>query len=207
MSFSHKCPWCLSAFTSARSTAKFCSHNCHSAARRTGTIHKGYRRVRDADGKQVHEHRLVLEQHFQRKLTASEIVHHKDGNKLNNALDNLELLPSQVDHLQKHRKTFSSVLERQCSLCQQIKPVTEFYLRNDRPDGLHSHCKECTRKTPNGSWTLRFRSETHKQCSQCEEIKPRTEFCARNDVNRDPHQPHCKLCQKTINWRRYVGNR
>jgi len=207
MSFPHKCPRCLNAFTSARSTAKFCSHDCHSAARRTGTVHKGYRRVRDADGKQVHEHRFVLEQHLQRKLTPFEVVHHKDGNKLNNALSNLEVFSSQSDHVQEHRHTFSSAIERQCSKCREIQPVSAFYLRNDRPDGLHSHCKNCVRKTLDGSRTHRFRSETHKQCSRCEEIKPRTEFCHRGDTGRDAHQPHCKLCQKTINRRRYVGNR
>ena len=191
---------------SAYTGTKFCSRACHSASRRTGTILKGYRRVRDDNGKQVFEHRLVIERHLNRKLTPFEVVHHKDGNKLNNALSNLEVLSSQSDHVQEHRHTFSSAIERQCSKCREIQPVSAFYVRNDRPDGLHSHCKNCVRKTPNGSRTHRFRSDTHKQCSRCEEIKPRTEFYRRGSTGRDTHSPHCILCQKTIDHLRWAGN-
>lgn len=37
------------------------------------------------------EHRYVMEQHLGRSLRSDEIVHHKDKNKQNNSLDNLEL--------------------------------------------------------------------------------------------------------------------
>lgn len=36
-------------------------------------------------------HRLIMAVHLSRPLTRDEIVHHKDGNKLNNALPNLQL--------------------------------------------------------------------------------------------------------------------
>lgn len=36
-------------------------------------------------------HRLIFQLHFNVKLEIWEIVHHKDGNKLNNLIDNLEL--------------------------------------------------------------------------------------------------------------------
>lgn len=45
----------------------------------------------------VQEHRLVIEKHLKRLLLPSEIVHHKDGNRKNNCLDNLELM-----NLSKH---------------------------------------------------------------------------------------------------------
>lgn len=51
--------------------------------------------------KQVLEHRLVMEQHLGRKLLTSEIVHHKDGDGLNNSLDNLEMM-SQSKHQNEH---------------------------------------------------------------------------------------------------------
>ena len=44
----------------------------------------------------VREHRLVMENHIGRLLRKDEIVHHIDGNTLNNETDNLELLPKKI---------------------------------------------------------------------------------------------------------------
>lgn len=51
--------------------------------------------------KQVRLHRYIMECYLGRKLTKDEIVHHKDGNKLNNNISNLELL-SRAEHIKKH---------------------------------------------------------------------------------------------------------
>lgn len=40
----------------------------------------------------VYEHILVMSRHLNRPLMTGEVVHHKDENRSNNALDNLELL-------------------------------------------------------------------------------------------------------------------
>ena len=37
-------------------------------------------------------HRLIMENYIGRKLKKSEVVHHVDGNKLNNNIDNLEII-------------------------------------------------------------------------------------------------------------------
>jgi hypothetical protein len=50
----------------------------------------GYRRLR-IGGKNHFEHRLVMERQLGRKLLPNETVHHRDGNKLNNDITNLEL--------------------------------------------------------------------------------------------------------------------
>lgn len=87
---------------------KFCSHRCRNMARpsfarginenpgqpgdrkfvdgRSGYVittgERGYRNL---------EHREIMERQLGRPLKAHETVHHKDGNRQNNALDNLEL--------------------------------------------------------------------------------------------------------------------
>lgn len=62
----------------------------HVAKSGSGTNDRGYRRIR-VDGVRVWEHRYVLEQHLGRKLLAHENVHHINGVKDDNRLENLEL--------------------------------------------------------------------------------------------------------------------
>jgi hypothetical protein len=47
----------------------------------------------------LREHRLVMEHMLGRYLLPNEAVHHKDGNKQNNAPGNLELFSSNSEHL------------------------------------------------------------------------------------------------------------
>lgn len=54
------------------------------------------------------EHRFVMEQHVGRYLMPGEVVHHRDGNPRNNAIENLELFANQTDHMKAHRALASS---------------------------------------------------------------------------------------------------
>ena len=51
--------------------------------------------------KRIFEHRLVMQTYLKRKLKPSELVHHKDGNKSNNLLNNL-IIMSRSDHIKHH---------------------------------------------------------------------------------------------------------
>lgn len=48
------------------------------------------------------EHRLVMAKHLQRLLNKNEHVHHKDKNRINNVIENLELI-NHLEHLKSHQ--------------------------------------------------------------------------------------------------------
>jgi len=66
------------------------------------SVHQGYVLIRRKN-KYVKEHRLVMEKTIGRRLRPEEIVHHKDGNRENNHIHNLELCESQSEHISKHK--------------------------------------------------------------------------------------------------------
>lgn len=100
----------------------FCCKGCESEFRKLnnstvqwqgGHIGKstGYKYIR-VNGKDVGEHILVMTRHLGRRLKRNEVVHHIDGNKLNNSLENLQLMTRQ-EHSRLHsslRRTNASCL-------------------------------------------------------------------------------------------------
>jgi hypothetical protein len=67
-------------------------------ARKTYVNKNGYRQFKGS-GKLVH--RWVEEKKLGRKFKHGEVVHHKDGNPLNNSPGNLKVYPNQSTHMKK----------------------------------------------------------------------------------------------------------
>src|SRR3990167_8722882 len=69
----------------------------------------GYKYV-SHEGRRILEHRLFMELHLGRRLQTHEVIHHIDGNKLNNAITNLALTTHSSHrslHKGQQRKPFS----------------------------------------------------------------------------------------------------
>lgn len=112
------CTICSAEFTPSRkSTGLYCSRRCawlsrggpefnarisrESAAKR-GDKQRGTgegRTYRKLNGR--HEHRVIAEQKIGRPLAVGEVVHHIDGDHLNNHPDNLEVM-TQAEHMRRH---------------------------------------------------------------------------------------------------------
>jgi len=75
-----------------------------------GTIYKSHNFILYA--------RFVVEQHLGRYLSTNEDVHHKDGNKLNDTISNLEVL-SRSDHTKKHCKIGRDIITLVCPTCNK----------------------------------------------------------------------------------------
>lgn len=98
---------------------KYCGSSCfaiHSQRRgghalKTGTMkHRGYvlewapKHPANVKG-YVYQHRLVMERVLKRRLTASEVVHHKNHKRDDNRLRNLEVM-SASEHAEHHHTKF-----------------------------------------------------------------------------------------------------
>lgn len=63
----------------------------------------GYLSILQSDGTYKLEHRIVMEEYLGRQLSSDEIIHHIDGDKRNNNIDNLQIV-TRAEHIAIHRE-------------------------------------------------------------------------------------------------------
>lgn len=82
-------------------------------------------------GGYIFEHRVVMEKSLRRRLMLGEHVHHKNGQRDDNRVDNLEILDSVSAHRYKHYRA------KPCRRCGWVVPYTDNQLRHSK------RCRAC----------------------------------------------------------------
>ena len=94
------------------------------------------------------EHRYIIEQHLGRLLSPNEVVHHKDGNKKNNNIDNLEIM-SNSEHSKFHnRGKGRKFCLLKCPWCGELFKLPYNHSFLQKKNKLHCNCcsNECRGK-------------------------------------------------------------
>lgn len=114
----YKCINCSADFRRSKSEikrgrTKYCGLKCSGLSHRGINNHNwnggsfitssGYKMVYIGAKKYIPEHRYLVEKKTGKKLGDNYDVHHKDGNKLNNSIDNLEILKKGTHTALHHR--------------------------------------------------------------------------------------------------------
>lgn len=148
----------------------------------------------------IFEHRKVWED-FYGDIPRDHEIHHKDGNKLNNDILNLECM-SITEHKRVHagHLLLDGIWHKRCSHCNEMLPYCDFYPHKERKGSDRTRRGECIKCSSiinkKNLHTIDPR-ETNgyiKTCNECNRDKPNTEFFKHGGGR----QPKCKECFKVV---------
>lgn len=105
----------------------------------------GHIRITDKNGRNSFEHVIVWEEH-NGKVPSGYIIHHKNNNKSDNRIDNLEIL----DH-STHRRIHANwimvnnIWTKPCLACGETKNIDDFNytIRKNGTQAYYQQCKKC----------------------------------------------------------------
>ena len=146
-------------------------------------------------------HRLIWE-HFKGEIPKKHVIHHKDGNRLNNSIENLECM-SQSEHVRLHRLQETHILSKRMS---------------DNSEKIHAWlCTEKGKKFLSDKAKKQFIERPLRSCVCCECGKDflskhtiPTKFCSNNCMSRerrksgkDNQERACIICSKPFVINKY----
>ena len=108
------------------------------------TMRNGYRMC-SVNGQERYEHVLVWEQ-CNGPIPAGMDIHHRNGNRLDNRIENLQLL-ARPEHMRIHSSKSKRVAGdwwKRCSICGRFQPLRQYYPR--RNGGVESRCRDCEKR-------------------------------------------------------------
>jgi hypothetical protein len=93
----------------------------------------------------IREHRMVMELHLGRALTRSEVVHHINGDRADNRIENLEVHTSHSEHMREHAEDGADRMRKATAATRSIPATCSkcggAYRTNARSTGVCAPCR------------------------------------------------------------------
>ena len=151
----------------------------------------GYKGKTYIEGRYVFEHRLLMQQKIGRLLKREEVVDHINGDRLDNRIENLQIL-SPIEHNKKHYVYKGDNIW--CKLCNKGFRKSPYWLKNKK---TFFCCREHYRKylQKNGNLNSQIAQKVKFNCSYCSKqvVIWKREFKARIKKNKY----HIAFCSKS----------